>query len=121
MLTKLTEADWEIVLVVFGAVQSERGEAGHDDRRFLKALHYFTVHSITWRALRIRQLEQCLEAVLASQPVGCVRGVPSVAGGDQQDGACGAVLRQHRDARPRSRRPGRSPSAGTACRCCWWV
>ena len=29
----------------------ERGEPGHDDRKFLEALHYFTVHSITWRAL----------------------------------------------------------------------
>jgi transposase len=51
MLTKMTEEDWEIVLEVFDAVQSERGEPGHDDRRFLEALHYFTVHSITWRAL----------------------------------------------------------------------
>ena len=51
MLTKMTEADWEIVLEVFDAAQSERGEPGHDDRKFLEALHYFTVHSITWRAL----------------------------------------------------------------------
>ena len=28
-----------------------RGEPGHDDRKFLEALHYFTVHNITWRAL----------------------------------------------------------------------
>ena len=39
------------MLEVFEAVQSQRGEPGHDDRRFLEALHYFTVHSITWRAL----------------------------------------------------------------------
>ena len=51
MLTKMTEEDWEIVLEVFDAAQSERGEPGHDDRNFLEALHYFTVHSITWRAL----------------------------------------------------------------------
>ena len=51
MLTKMTEEDWEIVLEVFHAAQSERGERGHDDRKFLQALHYFTVHSITWRAL----------------------------------------------------------------------
>src|SRR6185437_7641929 len=51
MLTKMTEADWEIVVEVFDAAQSERGEPGHDDRKFLEALHYFTVHSITWRAL----------------------------------------------------------------------
>ena len=27
------------------------GRARHDDRKFLEAVHYFTVHSITWRAL----------------------------------------------------------------------
>src|SRR3954452_3645681 len=48
MLTGMTEHDWSIVLEVFDAAQSSRGEPGHDDR---KALHYFTVHSITWRAL----------------------------------------------------------------------
>ena len=26
-------------------------EPGRDDRKFLEALHYFTVHNITWRAL----------------------------------------------------------------------
>src|SRR5690348_18153461 len=51
MLTGMTERDWSIVLEVFAAAQSRRGEPGHDDRRFLEALHYFTVHSITWRAL----------------------------------------------------------------------
>jgi transposase len=51
MLTGMTERDWSIVLEVFDAVQSRRGEPGHDDRKFLEALHYFTVHSITWRAL----------------------------------------------------------------------
>ena len=51
MLTKMREEDWAIVLEVFDAAQSERGEPGHDDRKFLEALLYFTVHSITWRAL----------------------------------------------------------------------
>ena len=51
MLTGMTERDWSIVLEVFDAVQSSRGEPGHDDRKFLEAVHYFTVHSITWRAL----------------------------------------------------------------------
>jgi transposase len=51
MLTGMTERDWSIVLEVFDAVQSNRGEPGHDDRKFLEAVHYFTVHSITWRAL----------------------------------------------------------------------
>ena len=32
--------------------RNRAGESlGHDDRKFLEALHYFTVHSITWRAL----------------------------------------------------------------------
>jgi transposase len=51
MLTGMTEDDWAIVLEVFDAVQSRRGEPGHDDRKFLEAVHYFTVHNITWRAL----------------------------------------------------------------------
>ena len=51
MLTQMTEQDWEIVLTVFHAAQSRRGEPGHDDRKFLEAIFYFTVHNITWRAL----------------------------------------------------------------------
>ena len=51
MLTRMTEQDWEVVLEVFRAARSRRGDKGRDDRRFLEALHYFTVHNITWRAL----------------------------------------------------------------------
>jgi transposase len=51
MLTQMTEEDWALTLSVFDAAQSSRGEPGHDDRRFLEAVHYFTVHNITWRAL----------------------------------------------------------------------
>jgi transposase len=51
MLTGMTEEDWTLALAVFDAAQSSRGEPGHDDRRFLEAIHYFTVHNITWRAL----------------------------------------------------------------------
>jgi transposase len=51
MLTGMTEKDWEIAVEVFRAVRSKRGEPGHDDRKFLEAVHYFTVHNITWRAL----------------------------------------------------------------------
>jgi transposase len=51
MLTGMTEEDWATTLAVFDAAQSRRGEPGHDDRRFLEAIHYFTVHNITWRAL----------------------------------------------------------------------
>jgi transposase len=51
MLTAMTEADWAVVLQVFAAVRSRRGDKGRDDRKFLEALHYFSVHNITWRAL----------------------------------------------------------------------
>jgi transposase len=51
MLTQMTEEDWAITLEVFDAAQSRRGEPGRDDRKFLEAIHYFTVHNITWRAL----------------------------------------------------------------------
>jgi transposase len=51
MLTKLTEENWTIILQVFEASLPRRGEKGADNRRFLEALFYFTVHNITWRAL----------------------------------------------------------------------
>jgi transposase len=51
MLTTMTEEDWTIVLQVFTASRSRRGDKGRDDRKFLEALHYFVVHNITWRAL----------------------------------------------------------------------
>src|SRR3712207_6432002 len=51
MLTRNTEQDWDVVLDVFRAARSRRGDKGRNDRRFLEALHYFTVHSVTWRAL----------------------------------------------------------------------
>ena len=51
MLTKMTEEDWVLVLEVFHACRSRRGDKGQDDRKFFEALHYFTVHNITWRAL----------------------------------------------------------------------
>jgi transposase len=51
MLTRMTEDEWALVLEVFRGVRSRRGDKGRDDRRFLEALHYFTLHNITWRAL----------------------------------------------------------------------
>jgi len=53
MLTKLTEQDWTIVLRVFEASLPRRGDKAWDNRRFLEAILYFTVHNITWRALPI--------------------------------------------------------------------
>ena len=51
MLTRMTGDDWAIVLAVFDAAQSRSGEPGRDDRKFLEAMHFFTVHNLTWRAL----------------------------------------------------------------------
>jgi transposase len=51
MLTQMTEDDWTIALMVFTACRSKRGDKGRNDRRFLEALHYFSVHNVTWRAL----------------------------------------------------------------------
>jgi len=51
MLTTITDADWATVLKVFEASRSRRGDKSRDDKKFLSALHYFTVHNITWRAL----------------------------------------------------------------------
>ena len=51
MLTRMTEEDWTFALEVFDAAQSSRGEPGRDDRKFLEAILYFTVHNISWRAL----------------------------------------------------------------------
>ena len=51
MLTRMTDEDWDRVVQVFRAVRSRRGDKGRNDRRFLEALHYFTLHNINWRAL----------------------------------------------------------------------
>lgn len=51
MLTRMTDEDWAVALEVFRACRSRRGDNGRDDRKFLEAMHYFTVHNISWRAL----------------------------------------------------------------------
>ena len=51
MTTKMTERDWQIALDIFRACLPRRGEKGHNDRLFLEALHYFSVHNVSWRAL----------------------------------------------------------------------
>ncbi len=45
MLTVMTEENWTIVLRVFAASRSRRGDKGRNDRKFLEALHYFVVHN----------------------------------------------------------------------------
>ena len=51
MSTKMTDGDWENALLVFRTSLPRRGAKGRNDRLFLEALHYFSVHNITWRAL----------------------------------------------------------------------
>ena len=51
MLTRMTDDDWAVALTVFRAVRSRRGDKGRDDRKFLEAMHYFTVNNVAWRAL----------------------------------------------------------------------
>src|SRR3954464_5753852 len=51
MLTRMTDEDWESVVEVFRGVRPRGGDKGPNRRLFLEALHYFTVHNITWRAL----------------------------------------------------------------------
>jgi transposase len=51
MSTKMTEGDWKVALEVFRSCLPRRGEKSKTDRRFLEALHYFSVHNVSWRAL----------------------------------------------------------------------
>ena len=51
MSTKMSEADWDVALEVFRASLPRRGAKARNDRLFLEALHYFSVHNISWRAL----------------------------------------------------------------------
>ena len=51
MSTKMSEEDWAHTLAVFRACLPRRGRKAGDDRRFLEALHFFTVENVRWRAL----------------------------------------------------------------------
>jgi transposase len=51
MSTKMDEDDWAHTLAVFRACLPRRGRKAENDRRFLEALHFFTVENVRWRAL----------------------------------------------------------------------
>ena len=51
MSTKMSKDDLTNAVTVFRACLPRSGAKGRDDPLFLKALHYFAVHNITWRAL----------------------------------------------------------------------
>ena len=51
MSTRMDEEAWSHTLEVFRACLPRRGRKAADDRRFLEALHFFTVENVRWRAL----------------------------------------------------------------------
>jgi transposase len=51
MSTKMNDEDGAHTLGVFRACLPRRGRKAEDDRRFLEALHFFTVENVPWRAL----------------------------------------------------------------------
>ena len=51
MSTRMREEDWDLALEAFRACLPRRGAKAKNDRLFLEALHYFSVHNISWRAL----------------------------------------------------------------------
>ncbi len=51
MSTRMDEEEWAHTLAVFRACLPRRGRKAEDDRRFLEALHFFTVENVRWRAL----------------------------------------------------------------------
>ena len=57
MSTKMDEDDWAHMLAVFRAGLPRRGRKAEDDRRFLEALHFFTVENAGGSAGALRPLE----------------------------------------------------------------
>ena len=51
MSTNMPEKDWVAALEVFRASLPRRDDKGRDDRLFLEAMHYFSAHNISRRAL----------------------------------------------------------------------
>ncbi len=51
MSRRMDETDRTHVLGVFRACLPRRGRKAKDERRFLEALHFFTVENLRWRAL----------------------------------------------------------------------
>ncbi len=51
MCNTMTERDFEQALEAFRSCLPRVGAKTRDDRLFLEALHYFTLHKISWCAL----------------------------------------------------------------------
>lgn len=75
MSTKMTDEDWGLALRVFRASLPRRGAKGRNDRLFLEALHYFSVHNITWRALPER-FGKCKANRQAAKDRGAIAVIP---------------------------------------------
>jgi len=102
MLTTMTEADWGLVLQVFRASRSRRGDKGRDDRKFLEALQYFAVHNITWRALprEFGPWNSVWKRFWRLSQSGTFEAFFDAPGGDERDRTPGADVRFHRGAGP---------------------
>ena len=105
MLTGMTERDWKLVVTLFRAARSGRGDRGRNDRRFLEAPHYFTIHNITWRALPER-FGNWNSIWRLSRSGGAAQGSTCVAGGMAAEGiaSCRHVRATTRKRRAPSRR-----------------
>src|SRR5215204_7210846 len=116
MLTRMTDEDWTVVLEVFRAACSRCGDKGRDDRQFLEALHYFSVHTITWRALptEFGHWNSTWEALLAAEPGWRVRGLLRGSRKPQPDRASGADVCFHHRAGARLGRRGQRGQHGQA-------
>ena len=51
MSTRMDEEEWAHTLAVFLRPACHDADGNEDDRRFLEALHFFTVENVRWRAL----------------------------------------------------------------------
>src|SRR3984957_6320248 len=101
MSTKMDEDDWAHTLAVFRACLPRRGRKAEDDRRFLEALHFFTVENVRWRALpgALRSLEQRVEALRSLEQGWRLRGVLRHSGIHEFDGASHSDVRLNHRAR----------------------
>ena len=100
MLTGMTEGDWAIALAVFDAAQSRSGEPGRDDRKFFEAMHFFTVHNLTWRALPAEygHWNSVWKLFWWLSRLGVFKSFFPVARRNQPNSTFGADVRQHRGA-----------------------
>ena len=67
MSTRMDEEDWAHTLTVFGACLPRRGRKGEDDRRFLEALHFFTLENVRWRALASIMFSYATTSIAANE------------------------------------------------------